>query len=306
MSHERVVEFGPGNRLVGILTSAGAVGGEGARDGKAPLAVVITNAGIIHRVGANRLHVRLARHLAALGIPCFRYDLPGIGDSEPTGTGPIMQENLAATRAAMDRLQSMGVADRFVMVGLCSGADHSFMTGVIEPRVAGALMIDPTTVFSTPRHHRIRALQRLGRGLRPAVAWRILTGRKKLSLRPPAEADAAAVAGAAQPAFGLPREPAPEVLPEARKQVSAALATLAGRPVQLFFFMTGHSDDAYSYRRQLVDAFPEIEALPAVLRVERRPRADHTFSREADRQYLEQQLAQWLQHTVLPAVTTTP
>src|SRR5690606_26977889 len=100
-------------------------------------------------------------------------------------------------------------------------------------RVAGALMIDPTTVFSTPRHHRIRALQRLRRGLRPAVAWRILTGRKKLSLRPPAEAAPAE----GRPTFGLPREPAPDALPEARKQAAAALTTLAARPVQLFFFM---------------------------------------------------------------------
>ena len=52
----------------------------------APPTVVLLNAGIVHRVGPNRMHVLLARALAAAGIPSLRFDMSGIGDSpEPTG-----------------------------------------------------------------------------------------------------------------------------------------------------------------------------------------------------------------------------
>jgi len=286
---EQVVEFGPGNRLLGILTppEAPVEAGSAAR-----VAVVFTNAGIIHRVGANRLHVRLARYLAARGYTCLRYDLPGIGDSDPIGMGTPAEQSLAATRAAFDRLETMGVADRFVMVGLCSGADHSFAASIADPRVAGALLIDPTTIFSTRRHEITRIVRRLGRGLRrPSVIWTILTGRRKLDL-------AGEVTHEEARGLGLPHAPPPDRFEEARSFAASALTTLARRPVQLFFLLTGHSSEAITYRGQITDAFPEIAELPGVLRVDLRPGADHTFTREADREYLEQAIVEWLDSRV--------
>jgi pimeloyl-ACP methyl ester carboxylesterase len=293
--NERIVEFGPGNRLLGILTAPHPSVTGAAPATEAPgrgTAVVFTNAGIIHRVGANRLHVRLARYLAARGYTSLRYDLPGIGDSDTIGVGSPAEQGLAATRAAFDRLQSMGVADRFVMVGLCSGADHSFAAGVTDPRVAGALLIDPTTVFPTRRHEITRFLRRLGRGLRhPSVIWRILTGRRKLDLVGEVTVEEAR-------GLGLPHAPPPDRFAEARQQAADALTALSRRPVQLFFLLTGHSAEAFTYRRQITDAFPEIAELPGILRVDIRSSADHTFTREADREYLERALAEWLEGKV--------
>ena len=48
--------------------------------------VVLLNAGIIHRIGPNRLYVQLARRLASRGHAVLRFDLAGIGDSEPPST----------------------------------------------------------------------------------------------------------------------------------------------------------------------------------------------------------------------------
>lgn len=293
--NERVVEFGPGNRLLGILTAPDPSTAGDATAARIPgrrLAVVFTNAGIIHRVGANRLHVRLARYLAGRGFTSLRYDLPGIGDSDPIGIGSPAEQSLTATRAAFDRLQSMGVADRFVIVGLCSGADHGFAVSVAEPRVAGAMLIDPTTIFPTRRHRITRFLRRIGRGLRrPSVIWHLLTGRRKFDLMGEVTVEAAR-------GLGLPHAPPPDRFAEARAQAAAALTALARRPTQLFFLLTGHSAEAFTYTRQITDAFPEIAELPDVLRVDIRSGADHTFTREADREYLDRVLAEWLEGRV--------
>jgi pimeloyl-ACP methyl ester carboxylesterase len=286
--NERVVEFGPGNRLVGILTAPAP-----SATVRSGLAVVFTNSGIIHRVGANRLHVRLARHLAKRGFTCLRYDLPGVGDSDLIGSGPVPEQKLVATKAALDRLQSMGVAERFVMVGLCSGADHSLAVIASEPRVIAALLIDPTVIFSTRLHEIIRVLRRFRRGLRPSVVWRILTGRKKLDLRGEVTVEEAR-------SRGLPHPPPPDRFAEIRAQSVAALTGVVQRGAKLFFLLTGHTGEAISYRGQIADAFPEITDLPRILRVEIRPAADHTFSREVDRRFLEAQLTEWLEGTVMP------
>lgn len=278
---EIVLEFGPAGKLVGVLSRPADFQNAGPAD----VAVVITNAGIIHRVGANRLHVRLARYLADRGYPCLRYDLPGIGDSERLGVGDETQENLTATRAALDRLLSMGVARRFVMVGLCSGADHSLVATVVDPRIAGAVMIDPTTVFSTRRHRINLLLRRVGRGLMPRFLWRVVTGRSNLWRR-------AMVAVEAEQR-GLPHAPDPTEV-EARAQAVGALRALVARNARLFMVMTGHSDEVFSYPGQIVDAFPEVEGLPNVLRVDYRPEAEHTFGREADRCFLEAEVHGWL------------
>ena len=57
---ERALTFGPAN-LVGVLTQPDpAVANPGLP------AVVILNSGILHRAGASRLYVRIARRLAEL------------------------------------------------------------------------------------------------------------------------------------------------------------------------------------------------------------------------------------------------
>ena len=134
---ERVVCFGPAGRLVGILGDATGV----AKD---PVAVLLLNAGMLHRVGPNRLHVKLARRLSELGYPNLRFDFGGIGDSSP---GPEdLAEVLAQLQAecglAMDYLQSSLGIERFVLVGMCSGADIALCVANHDSRVVGSGLIN--------------------------------------------------------------------------------------------------------------------------------------------------------------------
>ena len=66
MTAERIVAFGPGDRLSGVLT------GQPKADGEV---LVLLNAGTMPRVGPFRLYVDLARQLAARGGAVFRLTL---------------------------------------------------------------------------------------------------------------------------------------------------------------------------------------------------------------------------------------
>lgn len=290
MTIETVLEFGPDRRLVGILTQPAGVSASHR------LAIVITNSGIIHRVGANRVHVRLARHLASLGVPCLRYDLPGIGDSDAAlDTATLEKARLQATRMAFDALQQSGIAERFVMIGLCSGADHSFEVSCADQRVHGVVLLDPTTMFATPRHQ-FNQLMRLVQRASKVQVWRRLL-KREITVLP-----------SARNGFrGLPDVGAPTLASRsvdvARGQAALeGFRTLVRRDVRLFLIITQHNREVYSYERQLFDAFPELPELESLTRVARRLSAQHTFSDETDRQFLESSIADWLADS-FPAAT---
>src|SRR5689334_6718959 len=133
---ERAVLVQNDPALVGIVTEA-----ETPTSGPG---VVILNAGVVHRVGPNRLHVRLGRALAAIGFPVLRFDLSGIGDSD------VRRDHLSfvdsaplETREAMSYLTRTAGVQQFVVAGICSGAGTAFRVAASDPRVAGVILIEP-------------------------------------------------------------------------------------------------------------------------------------------------------------------
>lgn len=170
---EKALLFGESKTLVGVVTDPPpASNGGGPRGG-----VVFLNAGIVHRVGPNRLHVKLARELAEAGFVAMRFDFSGIGDSEPRRDGrPFIQSSLEEVKDALDYLASSRGIDRFVLVGLCSGADNALRVAARDRRVVGAVLIEghavPTTAYL--RHLYRKKL------LRPGSWLRLLSGRSEL------------------------------------------------------------------------------------------------------------------------------
>lgn len=136
---EEAVLFGASSSLVGVVSEPTSLA---SRADRSP-AVILLNSGIIHRVGPNRLYVRLARLLAAQGISSLRFDLSGIGDS-PTRTDkvPFEESSVQETRDAMDYLAETRGYNRFLLAGICTGAVASYHTALADPRVLGALMIN--------------------------------------------------------------------------------------------------------------------------------------------------------------------
>jgi len=75
---ERIHNFGTHGGLVGVLTEP--VGDALALSGDRP-AIVLSNVGLNHRTGPNRIWVELARRMAQKGFTTLRFDLSGLGDS---------------------------------------------------------------------------------------------------------------------------------------------------------------------------------------------------------------------------------
>ena len=140
---EEVVDFGTRSPLSGVVTLSLE------RDPNPRCtAVIVLNAGTTHRVGPNRLHVRIARELAGTGLLVLRFDLSGIGDSAVCQDGLPLDESVPLeTKDAMDCLEQRYGIRQFVLTGLCSGAATAFVVARSDPRVVGALMINATSHF---------------------------------------------------------------------------------------------------------------------------------------------------------------
>jgi hypothetical protein len=142
--NERAVQFGGPQPLTGIL-SDGAVS---LRTAERP-AVLLLNAGLLHRIGPNRLYVKIARALAESGFTSLRFDHSGLGDSDLRRDGlPYEQSTLAEARMAMDFVTSLQGTTRFVLIGLCSGADNGFRIARFDHRVVGIAPIEGFPRFS--------------------------------------------------------------------------------------------------------------------------------------------------------------
>ena len=136
---EEAVVFGRASALVGVITDPPADG----RPAHA-MAVILLNAGLLHRVGPNRLYVELARGLATQGFSAFRFDFSGIGDSNVRRNSlPFEKSIVSEAQEAMDLLGRERGMERFVLMGLCAGALSAFNTARVDARVVGAVLINP-------------------------------------------------------------------------------------------------------------------------------------------------------------------
>ena len=121
--------------------------------GRPTRAVILLNAGATRRIGPNRLHVALARRLAADGDLVVRVDLSGLGDS-PTRAGS--RDNEVYSRHAVDDVGAVVAwtrtqgATRVAAVGLCSGAYHAQKAAAAGQPIDLVVPINPLTFYWTP------------------------------------------------------------------------------------------------------------------------------------------------------------
>ncbi len=162
---EQAIAFGPRRSLVGVVTWPPTMDRSPAPPLGLP-AVVLLNSGILHRVGPNRIYVRIARSLAAMGFLVLRFDFSGVGDSPPRDDNLLFeQSSLQEIEQAMAKLHTLAGSTRFVLMGLCSGAQAAFEAALSNPSVIGAVLINAGGHLHDQRNDKL-SMALFHRGLR--------------------------------------------------------------------------------------------------------------------------------------------
>ncbi|WP_018937200.1 hydrolase 1, exosortase A system-associated [Thioalkalivibrio sp. ALJ24] len=285
--NERPVIFQvQGEEVLGILHP----GAEDARRG-----VLIAVGGPQYRVGSHRQFLLLARHLAAQGIPVFRFDFRGMGDS--SGRQRDYEEVHEDMCEAMDTFAQQVPGLREVVIwGLCGAASAGLFYGWRDPRVAGLVLVNPwvrTDEGLARAYLKTYYLQRLlsrdfwasalrGR-FNPWVSIRSLAQTAKAALRPRGIQDGSE---AASPDLG--NGPLPDRMAEGWRRFRG--------PILLI--LSGDDLTAAEFR-DVASTAPAWEGLLEEPRVTRQelPEANHTFSRREWRDQVAAWTQDWVQNT---------
>lgn len=275
---EQVALLGRDSSLVSIIArpTAAAVGDRPA--------VVILNTGIIHRVGHHRMYVAMARTLAAAGHTVVRFDFSGIGDSPPAKDRmPPLAACVGQIGEVIDSIARTYDTKRYILIGLCSGADHAIMHAFKDERVVALVLMDPT-LPPTLRYYFHYLLQRLPR----ARSWLSVASGNSGLLRMAATHLTRLLKAEGKSA---------ETLTLQNLQFSPHLAqcyrVAAQRRVKILAVFTCVSP-RHTYPHQMLDAFPETGS-GGGLRLEYFPESDHQFSPPWARSRLLRVIADWME-----------
>lgn len=131
---EQPIDVDPDSGLFGVLTRP-------QRNLK-ETGFIFINSGLLHRVGPFRLYVDLAREIARAGYASIRLDQSGKGDSDAIPGVSVADATIANVTAAARLLKEKTGANKYVIGGLCSGADDALQAGLEMDNLIGLFMFD--------------------------------------------------------------------------------------------------------------------------------------------------------------------
>ena len=133
-SEEAVAFECRGSTLIGVLHHSST---------PSDIAVVVVVGGPQYRVGSHRQFVELGRALAKAGVPVFRFDVRGMGDSQGEPQGFEHQRD--DIDAAINALQQRAGVTHVVLWGLCDGASSAllYLHDTADARVVGLCLVNP-------------------------------------------------------------------------------------------------------------------------------------------------------------------
>lgn len=290
---EAVVGFGPHAALSGVLTLPVA-------RRVAEWGVLLLNAGVLHRVGPNRLYVRLARALAPLGFAALRFDFSGVGDSPARSDNPFFESRaVEEVKHAMDWLAHDQGCTRFLLMGLCSGAEVAFKTACQDPRVAAAALINAPRYHSEPGPE---LTARVARSQEAGYYWRSAwfdrrRWRKFLSARADYAAIIRAIGHKLRESLWRTRGQAPLENPDV-----AAFADLLRRDTRLLLLFS-EGDWGFHYLQTVFATHMDQWRASGNPRLEIVGRSDHTLTPVATQQRALDLMVEWARQLVSAEVT---
>lgn len=292
---EKAITLKGAAKLAAIITLPGAE----LRDPDAP-GVIILNEGILHRIGAGRLHVKIARQLSKLGFLCLRMDHSSIGDSGPRrGTEKFEEAAVTEVQLAMSYLTDIYGIKKFVIYGLCSGSDVAFDLAVLDDRIAGIIQLD-AHIYTTRKSEINQFVSHYGSRIFKLSAWtgaikrkftELVTGKKKSKL------DVLDEEGRdewyADPDYIRVRPP--------KEYVEKGLTTITEKNIPMYVcFTDGGYYGVYNYVNQYRDAFSAVN-FRDLLEVQFIVGSTHLFTALAHQEQLFEEITAWLdRHGLLP------
>jgi len=241
-------------------------------------AVVILNAGNIHRVGAGRAAVAMARRLAARGQFAIRFDHAGVGDSAPRREGLGIEEGrISEISEIITAMSERFDLDRFIVHGLCTGARDAFHAALRDDRIVGIVQIDGFA-YRNVRFYVNKIFQRAGD--LPGVLKGV--GRRLGLLPSPSKPD---------PGTDMWVEEWSDYPP--RPEVEEGYRTLVSRGVRMFVAFTGSWEEEYNYERQFIDMYPGVD-FGDVLTLRYLPDAAHTLTDPVTQRAVVTDVLRWM------------
>lgn len=275
---ENVYTFGKDDCMTGIIATPNI---DPKEDGKP--AVLLLNAGILHRVGPYRLNVDLARKLTSNGFTVLRFDLSGIGDSNTRkDTRSYKQRAVDDVQEAMNFLSEKTGHRNFVLLGLCSGADNAHSAAIVDSRVVGIVFLDAYG-YRTRKFYLLHVSRRLF-GLR---RWKYFIRRKYNTIF------------WGKSYIGSEKSEEERIFPRhfpSKEKAKTEVLRLTERGANLLYIYTGGVQKYYNYPRQFEDMFG-INAgdFCGKLQIEYFPESDHIYTLVKDRNKLIKTVSDWLE-----------
>lgn len=281
---ERTLTFGAGGRLVGTLTVP-----DGWDASPQRFTALLSNSGVIPRAGWGRVNVRIARRFAALGIASMRFDMSGLGDSAGADSGlSAARQWVEDTRAAMDAAAETLGSRRFLMVGLCSGADIAYLTALDDARLEAAVLWDLCCYPTRKARLRAHLLRIRSIGL-PSVLR--LPGAILSRARRLVSPAGTATSEGSEGFYGRTEMPS-------REEFVPQIARLVERRVALLFGYSGSAPSWFNYRAQFSDMFADSGWLDRVS-WEYLADCDHLHTQRRSQQLFGDWVESWVRSRVL-------
>lgn len=132
-----IVNYGNNGHLTGVLMQPNDA------NNNLPL-IMFINAGVVYRIGPNRIYYKIAEHLTQIGFTTFRFDFSGIGDSEMSEdlTQSFDDYQLNETKESIDFILGKTGKKKCILIGICSGADIAYQMSLYDDRVNGIIPIN--------------------------------------------------------------------------------------------------------------------------------------------------------------------
>lgn len=249
-------------------------------------AVLILNSGVMHHVGSCRLSVKIARQLATTNILSLRFDFSGIGDSENrSGTQSFHETSIAEITEVMDYLEKKRGIKKFIVYGLCSGADASYDIALVDQRIIAMVQIDPYC-YRTWKWY----VRHYGPKLLKLQTWvnyisrRLHKTKQPLGFSKSVDKDNLEIASYARE---FPK----------REEVASGMKALVARNISMYSIITGGQSEIINHSSQFKESFSDVD-FSDLLTVEYYPKMDHIITNPEYQRIAIDNICTWINQVI--------